>query len=178
MNRSCFPVQYNDQFYKDVLAQKSDELSKFAYVNGFVVGSVCCRVEPLGIPSDGSEAPPVEAGRMRLYIMTLGVLAAYRGHGIGTKLVQSVLTFWGDNQEDPTSSEDATTTPTTEDKSKTKFQKAMKNVDEISLHVQTSNEDAINFYTRRFGFVKGPMVKNYYKRIDPPDCYVLYKKLR
>ena len=34
----------------------------------------------------------------------------------------------------------------------------------------------VNFY-KKFGFVQGEMVENYYKRIDPPHCYLLYKKL-
>jgi ribosomal protein S18 acetylase RimI-like enzyme len=172
LNRVCFPVQYKDQFYKDVLAQKSDEISKFAYVNGFVVGSVCCRVEPLDPTAAGGDS-----GRMRLYIMTFGVLAAYRGHGIGTKLMESIMTFWKENQVDGSDNKDEAQHALNE-KNKSKFQKAMKNVDEISLHVQTSNEDAIKFYTARFGFVKGELVKNYYKRIDPPDCYIVYRNLR
>ena len=43
---------------------------------------------------------------------------------------------------------------------------------EVFLHVQTSNEEAIDFYTKR-GFVVGEMVKGYYKRIDPPDARIL-----
>lgn len=49
-------------------------------------------------------------------------------------------------------------------------------VKEVMLHVQISNEDAMKFYDR-LGFEKGEMVENYYKRIDPPHCYVLRKKL-
>ena len=43
---------------------------------------------------------------------------------------------------------------------------------EVFLHVQTSNEEAIDFFTKR-GFVVGEMVKGYYKRIDPPDARIL-----
>jgi ribosomal protein S18 acetylase RimI-like enzyme len=46
------------------------------------------------------------------------------------------------------------------------------------LHVQTSNTDAMKFYGEKFGFERGELVENYYKRIDPPHCYVLRKKLR
>ena len=49
-------------------------------------------------------------------------------------------------------------------------------VDEIYLHVQTSNEDAINFYAKH-AFVTKDIIRNYYKRIEPPDCYVLSKSL-
>jgi ribosomal protein S18 acetylase RimI-like enzyme len=85
----------------------------------------------------------------------LGVLAAYRGRDVGTQLIQSVLDYYETNKDD-----------------------SLANVDEIALHVQISNNDAIRFYTDRFGFVQGEMVENYYRRIDPPHCYLLYKKLR
>lgn len=49
-------------------------------------------------------------------------------------------------------------------------------VAEIYLHVQTSNAEAINFYSKH-GFVTKEKIPNYYKRIDPPDCYVLSKTL-
>ena len=41
---------------------------------------------------------------------------------------------------------------------------------------QVNNEDAINFY-RNFGFDVVETKENYYKRIEPPDAYVLEKKL-
>ena len=53
----------------------------------------------------------------------------------------------------------------------------LNDVVEISLHVQISNDDAIKFYTK-LGFEQGEIVENYYRRIDPPHCYKLYKKLR
>ena len=144
VNMACFPISYNDGFYTDVVARNSEGFNKFAYWNGFVVGAVCARREPL-----------TPLGRERLYIMTLGVLAAYRGRQVGTQLIQSILDFY-EKQKD----------------------KDLSTVDEIALHVQISNDDAIKFYTTRFGFVKGDMVENYYRRIDPPHCYLLYKKLR
>jgi len=95
----------------------------------------------------------------RIYIMTLGVLAAYRGRTIGTQLIQSILDYFEENKDKAESPD-------------------LKDVTEISLHVQISNDDAIKFYTEKFGFEKGEMVENYYRRIDPPHCYKLYKKLR
>jgi N-alpha-acetyltransferase 50 len=47
---------------------------------------------------------------------------------------------------------------------------------EIYLHVQTSNSDAIGFYAKH-GFETKDMIKDYYKRIEPPDCYILSKRL-
>mmetsp|Transcript_5015 Transcript_5015/g.10554 ORF Transcript_5015/g.10554 Transcript_5015/m.10554 type:complete len:214 (-) Transcript_5015:434-1075(-) len=148
VNTACFPVSYNDAFYKEVVNRKDEGLCKFAYWNGFVIGAVCARVEP----------HPDSPGRSRLYIMTLGVLAAYRDRGVGRKLIRSVLEHFESHRDEAGHQ--------------------LETVDEIALHVQTSNEDAMRFYEEGFGFVRGPMVENYYRRIDPPHCYVLSKKLR
>ncbi|KAL5997469.1 hypothetical protein ACLOJK_008399 [Asimina triloba] len=48
------------------------------------------------------------------------------------------------------------------------------NISEIYLHVQTNNEDVINFY-KKFGFEITDTIQNYYTNIFPPDCYVLTK---
>jgi ribosomal protein S18 acetylase RimI-like enzyme len=85
-----------------------------------------------------------ENGKKKAYIMTLGTLAAYRSRGIGTKMVNSVVEACEENDE----------------------------IEEIYLHVQTSNDDAINFY-KRFNFEITETIKGYYKRIEPPDCYIL-----
>jgi ribosomal protein S18 acetylase RimI-like enzyme len=143
VNLACFPVQYQETYYKEVTERRDEGLCKFAYFNGFVVGAACARVEN------------IEGDRQRLYIMTLGVLAAYRGRNIGMQLIQSIF----DHYEEEKNGE-------------------LAKVDEMALHVQISNDDAIRFYTSRFGFVQGEMVENYYRRIDPPHCYLLYKKLR
>ncbi|XP_073474025.1 LOW QUALITY PROTEIN: N-alpha-acetyltransferase 50-like [Aquarana catesbeiana] len=82
----------------------------------------------------------------RLYIMTLGCLAPYRRLGIGTKMLNHVLNIC---EKDGT-------------------------FDNIYLHVQISNESAIDFY-RKFGFEIIETKKNYYKRIEPADAHVLQK---
>lgn len=48
------------------------------------------------------------------------------------------------------------------------------NISEIYLHVQTNNEDAIDFY-KKFGFEITDTIQNYYANITPPDCHVLTK---
>jgi ribosomal protein S18 acetylase RimI-like enzyme len=54
---------------------------------------------------------------------------------------------------------------------------ADKDVIEVYLNVQTSNEDARQFYVSP-GFTQTDMIPNYYKRIEPPDCFVFKKSLQ
>jgi len=184
VNLACFPIQYQEKYYKDVSASKGDGLCKFAYWNGFVVGAACARIEPINSNNSGESDDEDEDDKndnkndtskkengddnekkgddeddkseKRIYIMTLGVLAAYRGRTIGAQLIQSILDHFEEEMVSP----------------------ELKDVTEIALHVQISNDDAIKFYTEKFGFEKGEKVENYYRRIDPPHCYKLYKKLR
>ncbi|GBG90958.1 hypothetical protein CBR_g51562 [Chara braunii] len=106
------------------------------YYGDICVGAIACRQEK----RDG--------GGVKLYIMTLGVLAPYRRLGIGSKLLQHCLDIC---RQDP-------------------------GIWEIYLHVQTNNDEAIAFY-KKFGFEISGIIHNYYKRIVPPDCYVLSKSL-
>ncbi|TFJ82658.1 hypothetical protein NSK_006082 [Nannochloropsis salina CCMP1776] len=198
LNDTTFPVRYNDKFYAEVLTTLPD-FTKYACIQNEVVGAICCRLEE-GIESvegqsdhrtrslvsslqkdrpqdvqkhskgtdtkdnalstenilaaddihgrqvvDISSTPRDQ--QFKLYIMTLGVQAAHRGRGIGSQLLTSVL--------------QATRRPPHANR-----------IREIYLHVQTSNADAIHFYSK-FGFETRSRIQNYYKRIEPPDCFVL-----
>jgi ribosomal protein S18 acetylase RimI-like enzyme len=90
-----------------------------------------------------------QQGKKKACINTLGVLAPYRGYGIGTRLMEQFLT---------------TIT-------------ASNGVDQIYMHVQTSNEDAVRFY-KRFGFAVEKEIENYYRRLNPPHCYLMVKYLQ
>ena len=46
----------------------------------------------------------------------------------------------------------------------------------VYLHVHTSNVDAISLY-QKFGFEITDTIREYYKRLSPPDCYVLSKEV-
>ena len=47
----------------------------------------------------------------------------------------------------------------------------------LARHVQISNNEALQFYDK-FGFNIMDTKKDYYKRIEPADAYVLEKDLR
>ncbi|POM70484.1 Acetyltransferase (GNAT) family, partial [Phytophthora palmivora] len=86
-------------------------------------------------------------GLERTYIMTLGVVESYRRARIGTRLLQGVIA-----------------------------QSIQDGVVQIYLHVQTSNTAALRFY-RSHDFEATQILRNYYKHIEPPDCYVLRRQL-
>lgn len=67
------------------------------------------------------EPPELPGDHERLYIMTLGVLAGWRRRAIGTKLLRRVLDSLA----------------------------RYPSVGEVYLHVQTSNEEAVEFYKVR-----------------------------
>lgn len=49
-------------------------------------------------------------------------------------------------------------------------------IDEIILTVQINNEEALAFY-KKFGLTIIETKKNYYKRVEPRDAYLLSKKM-
>lgn len=55
--------------------------------------------------------------------------------------------------------------------------KADASIIEVYLHVQTSNEEAKQFYLAN-GFKETQIIKDYYKRIEPADCFLLKKSLK
>lgn len=140
----AFPSLYKDSFYQDTLKNNDERLTKFAYYRGLIVGAICARIEELKPECERNKSKP-----QRLYIVTLVVLASYRGRGVGSQLLTSVLDSCN----------------------------GFPLLCEVALHVQVSNADAIRFYTTRFGFEHGAWVANYYKRLNPPHCYLLRKTL-
>ncbi|KAF5351788.1 hypothetical protein D9756_007539 [Leucocoprinus leucothites] len=84
-----------------------------------------------------------------LYLMTMGVLAPYRSRGLGAQSLELVL-------------------KAAKDHVKPKIKK-------IYLHVQVSNDGAKAFYERH-GFTEVEIHKDYYRKIEPHDAWVLEKR--
>lgn len=85
-----------------------------------------------------------------LYILTLGVLAPFRGLGVGAHLLARTLDL---------------------------VTRDLPEVGAAVLHVQVGNEAALSLY-RSAGFSIGPVVCGYYPRLNPPDAVLLRKQLR
>lgn len=107
---------------------------------------------PLPSSKNPTSPPPVPTTPQGpiLYILTLGVLAPYRGHGLGARLLHTVLSLV--SQELP-------------------------EVGQAQLHVQVGNAAALDLYTRA-GFVGQGVVPMYYPRLAVKDAVFLTKELR
>ncbi|KAG5520100.1 hypothetical protein PMAC_001176 [Pneumocystis sp. 'macacae'] len=128
LHQVLFPINYNEKFYEESL--NIGELAKLAYFNNICVGCIRCQLED-----------------EKLYLMTLGVLAAYRCIGIGQRLLDHIL------------------------------EHAQKlNVKSIYLHVWTENKDAIEWYTKRKFHILDTL-PNYYTKIQPGTAHVLSRTL-
>ena len=88
-----------------------------------------------------------EAPKVKVYIMTIGVLSPYRRLGIGALLLRQTLEAC-DKAPD---------------------------CQEVYLHVQVGNAAALDFY-KGFGFEVGGVVKDYYTRLDVNDAHIVVKK--
>lgn len=89
-------------------------------------------------------------GRTSLYLMTMGILAPYRSRGVGSQVMKTLL--------------DSVT------------QSQSPKIDRIYLHVQVSNTAGKAFYERH-GFNETGVHKDYYKKIQPRDAWILDKTL-
>ena len=86
--------------------------------------------------------------RKECYIMTITVLKPYRRYGIASQLLKQAI------------------------------QDCMvaRDVRRMVLHVQSNNEQALEFY-KKHGFVVESHLENYYTDLTPSDCYFLVKTL-
>nr|CAH8827157.1 unnamed protein product [Trichobilharzia regenti] len=147
INQNVFPVTYTEKFYSDVL--KNSKMCRLAYFNDIVVGAVSYRIENVLVKSSDPSGDESSGQTVKkCYIMTLGCLAPYRGHGVGTLMLKHVI----------------------------KFCQKHGGIKSIYLHVHVGNEGAVAFY-KRFGFEITGEVDDYYRRIQPQTAYVLERCL-
>lgn len=150
----------------------SDSLTLAAYHREVLVGAIACRLEAHGTSA-------------KMYIVTLGVLAPYRGMRVGENAANYIHHI-----HPPSNLNEHCHVPIVmvicnckavsigsrllEQSLSEACQDS--NIQEAYLHVQTNNEEAIRFY-KQFGFVLGEVVANYYKRLNPPDAVILRRTL-
>ncbi len=143
MDKFIFPVSFNDKYYNALVTNGFHKFNALAFYHDMLVGSCTCRREKL----EGDEAAATVNGGDRLYVMTIGVLEAYRRLGIGVKLMQRVI--------------DAVANETSE------------KICDVSLHVQVGSP-AFEFY-KSFGFEVIKEEKGYYTKLEVNDALLLRK---
>ncbi|PWN22490.1 hypothetical protein BCV69DRAFT_267900 [Microstroma glucosiphilum] len=190
LNSVLLPVRYSEAFYKDTLSEERRDICKLALFNDMPVGMLVCRFEypdpPQASSSSSSPAP------VKVYIMTLGVLAPYRRLGIASKMIKHLLTFAGPGTEldlpDPAlpaplskaiaagsaAKKDTATAGKKDNKEEKKTKKYL--VESVYLHVQTTNDEAKDFYKKQ-GFGEGEVLEEYYRRgVEPRSAVILERK--
>ncbi|KAI3618378.1 hypothetical protein CBS9595_002741 [Malassezia furfur] len=142
LNAKLFPIAYSEQVYRDVLAEEVRPVCKLGLYNDIPVANVCCRVD------EGKDV-----AHCKVYIMTLGVLPAYRHLGLGTAMLRQVLEHAppGGKYDDG------------------------RRVEAVYLHVHMGNEAAKQFY-EQFGFQVTETVPDYYKKLEPRTAWLLEKR--
>ena len=135
LNRVIFPVSFPDSIYKECMAT---DLTQLAYHNDVLIGGIAVCLDKL------------PHGKTRVYIVSCGVLAPYRGYGVGTSLLNKLISQAGKDVS----------------------------IEELQCHVQATNEEAVQFY-ERFGFIQGERVDGYYKKLPQEEqtAIIMSKKL-
>jgi len=104
--------------------------------------------------------------------MTLGVLAPYRRLGIGTA---SPCRFSSGDAVDLVVGSKLLDHVLSQAKNQTRSNPS-RPVKSVYLHVQTTNQEALDWYTKR-GFVLQDTVEDYYRNIDDRNACLLVRKL-
>ncbi|KZP34724.1 acyl-CoA N-acyltransferase [Athelia psychrophila] len=138
INGVVFPIKYSEKFYQDVLLPELEDFCKLVYYNDVPVGTICCKME-------------TKDEQTNLYLMTMGVLAPYRGRKLGSESLELIFAAASAKKE-----------PT---------------ISHVYLHVQVSNADGRRFYERH-GFKEVGLHENYYKKILPRDAWILRREIQ
>lgn len=149
VNEVSLPTSYPESWYQESLA--GAQIVKLAFYNELPVGAIKGRLF-----NTSHKVPTFEFATKAnmntkivmnaLYIESFAVLKAYRSQGVGSRLLEWVIS-----------------------EAKERF------VHEAFLHVHVKNEEAIAWYKKK-GFVqKDDIVKDYYKEqnLPEPDAVIL-----
>ncbi|KAI3405991.2 NAT5 [Candida oxycetoniae] len=152
INEVVLPCKYPESWYNQCFTE-TNILVQLGYYAEIPVGAIKARVInnyqiKSSFEEEISNSNVLKKTPNCVYIESFAVLPNYRHYGIGSKLLEWLI-----------------------EQTKKRF------VHEIIIHVQTCNESALEWYTKK-GFEKGELVKDYYKNqeLDSPDAFVM--KLR
>jgi ribosomal protein S18 acetylase RimI-like enzyme len=119
-----------------------------------VIGGIRCRLEPFS---------PTDAAANNLYIQTLHLLSAYRGHGIATSLLESLI--YAPSLSPPSSKQ---STPRRPSDIVQHY-----NIRTVTAHVHEANDEALNWYRSRGFSIQDGVVEGYYRRLKPSGAKIV-----
>jgi len=169
------PIRYPDKFYKESVANSTpsslalcaiwhdspqnkkrkikspDDNTSTTAVGSKVVAGIQCRLEPIPTtPTDASSVPPVYS----LYVQTIASLSPYRSLGIGTALLDAVITA-----------------------AIRYHSRSDAKVVEIYAHVWEVNREVLDWYVKRGFQVEQGIVQGYYRKLKPSGARVVRRRL-
>lgn len=156
LNSLLLPVAYPESFYRELLTEADTQaVSRMALWDGLCIGGVRGKVEDLPEADVGDQEgnggsrtqPSKGKRRVRMYLMTLGVLSPFRGVGVGGRLVEWLLKG-GDRA--------------------TEWE-----VVEVYAHVWEANQEALDWYVKRGFVVEKEVLQGYYRRLRPNGAKVV-----
>ncbi|MCJ1284840.1 hypothetical protein MMC26_004177 [Xylographa opegraphella] len=115
--------------------------------NGELVGAIRCRLEPVPTPPSPGGSPKTEH---QLYIQALALLSPYRGRGIATHLLETVIN---------------------------EALRMHADVSGVYAHVWEANEEGLDWYKRRGFVVEEPVIQNYYRRLKPAGARIVRRAI-
>ena len=143
---AILPVSYGETFFRKLFSSSDypSSVIQLANTSNVAIGCLCCRLDKENAGGPAGAAADPDAVKNTLYIMTLGVLDAYRGRGVGTHMLKYILAE----------------------------AKKLSGVKFVALHVQTSNDAAVRFYERH-GFSKAGRDETYYTKAEPRSAFIM-----
>ncbi|BDD61581.1 hypothetical protein MPDQ_004594 [Monascus purpureus] len=129
-----------------------------------VIGGIRCRlerhpqfIEPRGKSNTRSRPEPTN-----LYIQTLHLLSPYRGNGVATSLLNSLL-FSSPSPDSKASSGNSEVSDLVKHY----------NIRTVTAHVHEANEEGLNWYIARGFHVEDCVVEGYYRRLNPSGARIV-----
>ncbi|KAK5115091.1 hypothetical protein LTR62_001788 [Meristemomyces frigidus] len=163
LNSVLLPIPYPDSFYREIIADPvtnnmtllalwHDDPSKIGKAKGRLVGAIRCRLLPGTsiTPGKPTSAPNSASGKTELlYLSSLALLSPYRGYGIASHLLRTLITRAVD----------------------------VYGITSIGAHVWEANEEGLEWYRKR-GFKVVEKELRYYRRLDPSTGVVVQRDVK
>jgi ribosomal protein S18 acetylase RimI-like enzyme len=149
LTSTLLPVRYPDRFFSGSVDEILPAMfSRVALSMSKPIGWIRCRLDPF----PEQTAPPSNARPIcnRIYVQALCLLAPYRGQGVATALLDSIL------------------------KPRLLLEH---NIESVYAHVWECNAEALEWYAKR-GFQQVVLVEDYYRKLRPGGAWIVSRDLR